>query len=347
MRNLRQEIEIALSGGTPRFVPLTYYDVLIPAGVDMRELQGKGLAITARRDVYRTRLSEVTVRQVHENDGVRRTIYETPLGCLQETHRLGAYNAYAPLEHLVKCRDDYRIAEFIVRNTSYEPAYDFFVEERNRIGYSGITIAHTCYSPLIDIQIRWVGQEQFCYDLADNEDAVMSLYALLREKHRAMYGIVASSPAEYCLYGGNIVPAMVGPARVRDFVLPCWEEFAGRLHEKGKKLGVHLDSDNRLIIDTIRDSPLDFIEAFTPPPDCSISVSEARTSWPGKKLWINFPSSVHVRSEHGIRDAAEEILRQAGDRDGFLMGITEDIPPQHLHRSLTAILQVIEEHPRG
>ena len=111
-----------------------------------------------------------------------------------------------------------------------------------------------------------------------------------------------------------------------------------------KKLGVHLDAENRLIVDIIGDSNLYFIEALTPPPDCSISVAEARQAWPDKKIWINFPSSIHINSEEQIREATRAILKQAGRRDGFLMGVTEDIPAQHLVRSLSAILETIEEY---
>jgi hypothetical protein len=343
-RNLRNEIETALKGGIPDVTPLTFYDLLLPEGMDIRPLQKKGLSIAARRDVYRSVIDDVEVRDVYEGEGVRRTIYETPIGTLSELYRLGAYNAYAPLEHRIKTRDDYRIAAFIVDHTRYVPIYSEFRREQYKIANSGMVIAHTCYSPLLDLQIRWIGQERFCYELVDNEDALMSLYERLRKNHKEMYEVVAVSPAEYCLYGGNIVAEMVGPSRVRDYVLPCWQEFSDLLANENKKLGVHLDSENRLLIDIIRESKLYFIEAFTPPPDCSISVEEARRLWPGKILWINFPSSIHLSSEERIREATREILKQAGRREGFLMGVTEDIPVAHMVRSLSVILETIEEY---
>lgn len=231
-----------------------------------------------------------------------------------------------------------------MKNTYYEPIYDYFLNERKKIGYRGYTLGQTCYSPFIDIQISWLGQEQFCYELTDNYDAILSLYEIMRKNHLEMYHVVADSPAEYILYGGNIVPEMVGPGRIRDFVLPCWQVFAEILHERGKKLGVHLDADNRRIIDIVKQSPLDFIEAFTPPPDCSVSVKEARSAWPDKALWINFPSSVHIRDDAFIEKMTLKILQEAGKRERFLMGITEDIPIEHIERSLSVILNIIEKY---
>jgi hypothetical protein len=60
-------------------------------------------------------------------------------------------------------------------------------------------------------------------------------------------------------------------------------------------------------------------------------------------LWINFPSSVHLQSEETIRKATVEIVRQAGDRKGFLMGVTEDVPAEHIERSVSVILETLKE----
>jgi EAL domain-containing protein (putative c-di-GMP-specific phosphodiesterase class I) len=97
-------------------------------------------------------------------------------------------------------------------------------------------------------------------------------------------------------------------------------------------------------LDVVRNSKLDFVEAFTPPPNCNVSVAEARAAWPEKRLWINFPSSVHIESEETIREATREIVRQAGDCKGFLIGVTEDVPREHIERSLTVILETLREY---
>lgn len=372
IRNHRKEIELALAGGAPNCVPFTFYDLLFPEGFDPAPLQSKGMALCARRSVYRKITPNVKVSEVTESDGAIRTIYSTPVGTLTSLYRPAdlAYGVVGSLgrrgvpivpqdphesgipswpvgarllERPIKTRDDYRVAKFIVEDARYEQDYDKFLAECARIGNAGKVIAHTCYEPLLDVEISWLGQERFCYEVADNSDAVMELHEALAENHKKMYEVVASSPADYVLYGGNVVPEVLGPDRVRDDVCPCWNAFADRLHERGKKIGVHLDANNRPILDVVRNSKLDFVEAFTPPPDCNVSVAEARAAWPGKRLWTNFPSSLHIQSEDAIREATLEIYRQAGDRKGFLMGVTEDIPREHIARSVTVILDTLKE----
>lgn len=345
MRNHREDIELALAGGAPEIIPLTFYDGLFPPGFDPKPLQVKGMALCCRRSVFNRHTPNVKVTQVQETDGSLRLIYETPVGAVSSLSQKAAL-AYTPVEHPIKSRDDYRVVKFIVEDTRYEPVYDFYLREVEKVGTAGKVICHTVYEPLMDLQVTWIGQEQFCYELADNEDAVMELYEVIAENHKLMYDVVANSPADYVLYGGNVVPEMLGPDRVRDLIAPTWNAFGARLHEQGKKIGCHLDANNHTILDTVRESLLDFVEAFTPPPDCTVSVAQARAAWPEKRLWINFPSSVHLEPEEDIRQATLEIVRQAGDRKGFLMGVTEDIPAQHIERSVSVILETLQECPR-
>jgi hypothetical protein len=342
MRNYREEIEAALAGGSPEYMPFTFYKHIIPEVFDTSSLQAKGMAICLRRDVYRKSLPNVKTTVVKQQDRGIRTVYETPIGALTMLSRPAAVGM-AMVEHPIKTRDDYRIAKFIAGDARYEPDYEAFVAEQRTLGDSGKVVAgYGADEPLMEIQVQWVGQEQFCYELADNEDALMELHEALVENQRQLFDVTAASPADYVLYGGNIVPDMLGPSRVRDLIRPCWNAFADKLHEKGKKIGCHLDANNRLILDIVRDSQLDFIEAFTPPPDCNISVAEARSAWPGKALWINFPSSVHLQSEERIRQTTLDIVKQAGDRKGFLMGVTEDIPREHIARSVSVILETLQ-----
>jgi hypothetical protein len=343
MRNYREEIECALAGGAPDHLPFTFYDRLFPKGFDVAPLQAQGMALCCRRMVYRKITPNVTMREIPEANGGVRTVYETPVGTLTSLYRHAAL-AMTPVEHPIKKKDDYRVAKFIVQDARYEPDYDAFLAECERVGAKGKVIAETCYEPLMDVEITWLGQERYCYELADNSDALFELdEAIAENHHRHMYEVVAQSPADYVLYGGNVVPQVLGPGRVRDRLCPRWNAFADRLHEHGKKIGVHLDADNRLILDAVRVSHLDFVEAFTPPPDCSVSVAEARAAWPGKRLWANFPSSVHVQPDDVIREATREICRQAGDRKGFLLGVTEDIPAEHIARSISVILAALQE----
>ena len=97
------------------------------------------------------------------------------------------------------------------------------------------------------------------------------------------------------------------------------------------------------LLRVIADCPVDIIEAFNPEPDGDVSVAEARQAWPGKVLSINFPSSVHLASQARIRRMAIDLLRQAAPGQGFVVGITENVPADVLVESLTTIATSLNE----
>lgn len=348
MRNYNEEIRAALSGEARRYVPFTMYPGMAPTGELWRRLHRRGLAHCRRVAPFATAAPDVKVTTAEEREGdvVRtRTFYETPVGTVSSLTQPGGYGSARAVEYAIKTVDDYRVAEFMARNTVYEPAYGAFLDAQQEMGSEGYVLGHTCYSPLMHIQVSLLGVERFCLEIIDHEAEVMSLYEVLCEKQRELFRIVAKSPCEACLYGGNIMQETLGPVRIQKYISPCWQEFADAMHEEGKMLGVHLDANNSLLLDIVARSALDFIEAFTPPPDCDTSVAQARAAWPGKVLSLNFPSSVHLRPAEAVRQAARDIIEQAGDRRGFIIGITEDVPQEVLPRSLSAILDVIEGSP--
>jgi hypothetical protein len=198
-------------------------------------------------------------------------------------------------------------------------------------------VGNTEYSPLNLLLYEFLGMERFCLDLADRPRRVLRLYELLRNRQRRMFEICAESPAELVLYDGNISQEVIGEERFRRYYRPCHDEFAALLHQQGKLAGCHLDARLASLAKAVGESKLDVIEAFTPVPTCDMTVAEARRAWPGKVLWINFPSSVHLEGEGRIREELRRILREAAPGDRFLIGVTEDVPEQVRQSSMQVI----------
>lgn len=69
--------------------------------------------------------------------------------------------------------------------------------------------------------------------------------------------------------------------------------------------------------------------------------ARTRAIWKDKALWINFPSSVHLRPVEEVAQTMRDILRDAGDGRRFLVGITEDVPEDRWKGSYQAIMGVL------
>ena len=342
-RNYREEIEQALAGQAPEHTPFTSYAGHLPKGPQGEELLARGMSLCGFASVWKETTPNVKLKIVHEPGGVMRVIHRTPVGEVWKLQKQTEGGSWGIFETYLKKPEDYRVVEFIFKDRRYEPCYDEFLAAREKMSDRGVVLTGGGYSPLLELQLVWLGQELFCYDLADHFDKLMGLYEILWKNQQQVLKLIAGSPAKYVQYCGNVVPGMLGLDNVRNYVLPCWKAYADGLHSAGKKMGSHLDGPNALLLDIVREAGLDYIEAFTPPPDCDVTVEQARREWPGKTLWCNFPPSVHLQDAARIRKAAGEILRQAGDRKGFMLGITEDVPPDRSYESFSAILDVLQD----
>ena len=180
----------------------------------------------------------------------------------------------------------------------------------------------------------------------ERRDVVLALYEILVENRRKLYPLVAQSPASHANYGGNVTPEIIGRENFEKYYVPHYEEAAEIMHRHGKLIGCHFDANTRLLAPAIAGTALDYVEAFTPAPDTDQSLAEARAAWPGKVLWINFPSSVHTQPDAKVEAVTLDLLEQAGTMDGLLFGVTEDMPPGRWRDSCRAIMSGIERHAR-
>lgn len=345
----RQLVEKALRGGHADRVPFTVYECMIPQCSAEREMRNRGLCIVQRRSVFTTHRPNVKVSQsvYWENDKrFTRTVYETPVGSVST---LGEHADFTVWWHekMFKTPDDYKALLFLIRDERYEPNYDEFARAEREFGEDGIFRAGIGLEPLQSlISGTMMGMQEFCIQWMDNRDEILKLYEAIVENRRKVYPVVAQSPALHANYGGNVVPEIIGLETFEIYYVPHYNEAAEVMHRAGKLIGTHLDANNRLIAEAVARTDLDYIEAFTPAPDTDMTLGEARRAWPGKSIWINFPSSVHVKPDEEVEAATVDLLDQLDTIDGLLVGITEDMPPDRWRGSCKAIMDGLDGHAR-
>ena len=282
-----ERIAAVLRGELPDCIPFTIYPKMLPRGSDERQLRQRGLGFAVRMDLVRWEYPNCQIERCRScENGVEKetTFWRTPVGTLRSSCIIGgAYRSAWTVEYPVKSKDDYRAVEFLARDARPIPIHDEVCDLQRTYGDDGCVIGSLgCYSPFMDLVINLVGVNNFGYELADNPDPFWSVYESLCRKMRRAYPLVSDSPVRLVIYDGNIHPQVIGAPRFAKYILPCYEELAPYLHEHGKLLGIHLDADNRSFVRDVAVSSIDVIEAFTPPPDCDLSLTEARMAWPGR-----------------------------------------------------------------
>jgi hypothetical protein len=341
----RMRAEIALRGGYGERVPFTMYDNLLPRGRVERELRNRGLCIVCRRAVFKTHRPNVTVREEHFRESGRklvRTRYETPVGAVETLREPAGFTSWYH-EKMFRSPEDYKVLLFLIRDEVYEPDYEAFAREEAAFGEDAIFRANFGLEPLQRlISGHLMGMETFCIEWMERRDEILKLYDAMVEQRRKLYPVVAGSPVLHANYGGNVVPEIIGPETFREYYVPHYNEAAEIMHRHGKLIGCHFDANCKLLSEAIAGTDLDYVEAFTPAPDTDMTLAEARAAWPGKVLWLNFPSSLHLKTCPEIEKATVEMLSELESTDGVIMGVTEDIPPDAWQRSCSAIMDGLE-----
>jgi hypothetical protein len=334
-------------------VPFALKGWRIPQCEDERRLRNDGMAILDSAAVYRTHSPNVTVETCsYQQDGIgyQRRVVKTPVGSITSIHRpLGGPQVERTtwlVEPPFKSVNDYAVLEFMMRDRHHEPCYDTYEAAVAGMGDEALFKTGAPGCSLHTVIYSLMGPERFAIEWAERQDRVLQLCGVMEINEEVIYDIVARSPALLVQCGGNYAPEMLGLERFVEHVLPHWDAVAAVLHEGGKQLGCHLDANNAIWAEQVGAAPLDWIEAFTPAPDTDMSLAQARAAWPGKTLFINFPSSIHLQPAHEIAAATRQLLRQATPGDRFVIGITENVPEHRWRESFRTILDTLNHEGR-
>jgi uroporphyrinogen-III decarboxylase len=344
MQTPRENVLSVLSGKKPDRVPFIIWDNKIPSPEVEERLLELGACIIVKSTVWNAHLEGIDVRREDlppTPDGHKRvrTVYATPAGELCSIH------AYPPgtvweEKHLFDSAADYDALEALLQARRYTSAFDAFRAADSR--YPGACLARpaTVHSPLHEVIYEIMGIENFCLEWADNHERVLRLVELMTADVDRRVKLMADSPAQLCIIDGNTEISIVGLDLYRQFYLPHIERVCQTLHAAGKYAGAHLDGNNRLIVNEVAGTALDFIESFTPPPDCDLPLADARRAWPKKTIMSNLPSALHHQGTEAVRGHARELLMEgAGDGRHFIVSVSEDLP----NRGLDTVVPLAEE----
>ena len=344
MPSPRDLVMRTLAGETPERVPFIIWNNKLPSPEIEARLLELGACIIVKSTVWDSRLDGIDVRREPlppnaDGQARTRTVYRTAAGEVSEINASMPGTSWLE-KHLFDSPADYDAIEALLRARRYTPAFDVFRAADSR--YPGACLARpgTVHNPLHEVVYELFGIENFCLEWADNRERVLCLIELMTADVDRRVQLMAQSPAQLCIIDGNTEISVVGMDLYRQFYLPHIERACQTLHAAGKYAGAHLDGNNRLIVNEVAGTALDYIESFTPPPDCDLPLVEARRAWPGKTLMVNFPSSLHLQGPVAIRAHARRLLEEGvGDGRRFMVGVIEDVPD----RGLATIIPLAEE----
>jgi hypothetical protein len=336
----RQDLIEVLEGRTPVRTPYTILDWIMERAISSddlalriqddrwRQLLDRGLTIRHHCPTVRA-IEHGVEYKVEEkkqgNDVCRVETKTTPVGSISTIFR----NRWCQ-EHWVKTPEDYRVQQWIVENTELIADYQAYEKALDVVGEHGIVAltGHGMWlhrTPLMTLNIDYMGTEQFCMDMAMEVPEFNDLYQAQMKLFMDEQRLIATGPGRYVMWCENLTVNMVGPRRYAELMMPVYRE-AVAIHEAAdKRVMVHYDGAVNLISDQIAGAPYHIIDSLTEPSEGDMSYDQCRAVWPEKVLLANINVDLYAQSKDVLRQAVIDKRLRAGKR-AFAFEISEDCP---------------------
>jgi hypothetical protein len=272
----------------------------------------------------------------------------TPAGTLTEERLYEpTYNTTAAYAHYVKEPRDYHILLAYLRDVSVTMSLDGYLAADRALGDDGLPMAAVVRTPYQQLWVQWVSLSDLALHLVDEPDLMADVTGELarieRDIFEAVYRAAQTVDFRFVDIPDNITAPTIGARYFRRYCLPLYQRLAEMMADRDIKVFCHMDGDLQPLWGAIGESGLRGVDSFSPPPDNDTSVAQALALWPDMRLFINFPSSIHLAAPERIYEVALEILQQAQGTGRLQIQISENVPPGVWRTSYPQIIRAIHD----
>jgi len=272
------------------------------------------------------------IRHTHTDPGDGRVIdvYETPRGTIREVHTFTPESPYIPFptEHLVKSWADLDAYLCLVDHTVVEPDHQRLGELIAAYPDVMITAAVTD-TPLPMLMTKLIGTEGFVYMNAEDPARMRRAMDTMQALHRLRIAAAAKGPAEVFICYENTNTDSFGVRWIKDYEIPCLNEYADLMHTAGKKLLVHMCGHIQRVVDQFAGARFDGIIDVASPPtgDCDIPAAVRRLGARGKLLGGGIECTTFVLPDADLFERrVRELVTAIPDKSRFLLGSGDAVP---------------------
>jgi hypothetical protein len=328
-------------------IPFIQYNNLSAKNEDVWKLIGKDdFGILKWCTIYKEIHSECRIdkKELFEKDlkGEKTTI-NTPAGTIVEKRFFDpVLNTPHIEEHFVKEKADYDVLHYFLKHTQIVEDFDNYLADEKELGDNGLPLPKLKRTPFQQLWIEWVSLDDLIYHMVDFPDTVGKCIEELGRQLNDIFEIVRKSPVPYVDFPDNISAPIIGVDYFKQYCVPYYNRFAEMTEDK-VPIFVHMDGDLKVLWDQIGESKIRGIDSFSPPPDNDTSAGQAISMWKNISLFLNFPSSIHLKEDREIYNKAMEILSEAGNSKRLQIQISENVPPDVWKKSFPQIVRAIND----
>lgn len=350
---MRDRILAVIQGREHDRVPFVQYDGLAGPNQEIWSVIGRdNMGLLRWSGVHRTECPNCrSESQDFERNGrrCRRTTLHTPKGSLWEERTFEpALGTSAIHKHYVKEPEDYEVFLAYLRDIKVLPDVDRFFRDQRDLGEQGLPMVSVGRTPYQQLWIQWVCLEDLAAHFADRpdlvEEVIGELSGLIRRVFEMVRKAVQEAPIPFVDFGDNITAPTIGEKKFLRYCVPFYNELADMLENRNVPVFVHMDGTLKPLWKAIGGSKVRGIDSLSPPPDNDTGPGQAHVLWPYMRLFINYPSSVHIAEPRRIYDRTAELLEEAGHTGRLQIQISENVPPGVWRKSYPEIVRAIRDY---
>lgn len=352
---MRERMLALIQGREHDRVPFVQYDGIAAPNGEVWSAIGRGnigvirWSAVHRLETPHCRIASEEIR-VGDRRGRRSTLF-TPAGQLTEERVIEpVYGSSAVRAHYVKEPEDYEVLLAYLRDTVVREDIEHYTRDYDALGDDGLPMVAVQRTPYQQLWVQWVSLEDLSLHRADRPDLVEACIAEMERIALDTFEVVRKAVAEagvpFVDFPDNITAPTIGEANFRRHCVPLYNRLAEMLAEWDVPVFVHMDGDLKPLWGAITESKVRGLDSLSPPPDNDTSPADAVALWPETRLFLNFPSSVHLAGPEGVYARAMEILEEAGHTGRLQIQVSENVPPDVWRTSYPAIVRAIADYSR-
>ena len=273
----------------------------------------------------------------------------TPVGKVREVYNRteGEHRTPHLSEHFIKDADSLRVMKYVVEATHYEADYAPTSKALEETGEDGIVLNNYFCVPFIQFAKTDAGYINGFYLWADHKPEVDALIDAYFKLYLSGYEILAEGPADVIAVGDNMDGTMISPSIFKEYAVPFYQEIRKITSVKGKKVEGHWCGRTQTLLPLVPGCGLDIVEAIVTRPMADISLADALDMLQGEVVLQGGIPAVLVCEEGGSRDDfrryIEEVILPLKGRKGFILGMSDNVPPNADFARVEMVARLIKD----
>ncbi|NLE45155.1 MAG: hypothetical protein GX620_10570 [Chloroflexi bacterium] len=359
--DFRSRILAVLRHEEPDQVPFAPYDNLMPRGDFSRQLRNRGMGLCVRRSTIWSEMPNVTL-ELRCEGGETVTTYHTPVGSVSTRTRghTGRISDGMSVEvkGMIERVEDFGPVIFMLDDTVFHRDDSVYWDAVRDVGVDGIVrdtaldMESTPYGATRRYFGDYFGLERWVFEQHDHPNEFVALLEAQIRRDERRLELAGDSPADLLAFGW--LEGLWSPALFREYELPFYRKWVSHLQARGRQCVLHCDATKNLpeFAGLIAETGVAVVEAFTPPPVGTLSLSDARVAWGDDVvIWVNVPETVFWMGADQTKAYIIDLLKSdspgrslvIGFTEMGLWGATDDETERTFKAGIHAMMEAIEE----